>query len=383
MSIFKDRINQKFQDLTQRGQLRSLKIPASTLEDFTSNDYLGLARSEALFNSITEKVVSLQPHYNGATGSRLLSGNTAYAEEVEALLATLFKSESTLIFNSGYAANQGVLSCLPQKGDTILYDELAHACIKDGARLSLANRFSFRHNDLNDLERKLQQSTGVKFIAIEAIYSMDGDECPLREVVTLARKYDAVVVLDEAHSTGILGKNGSGLAVSQGLENDIDLRIYTFGKAMGIHGACVACSERLKNYLINFSRPFIYTTALPLHSMVSIDCAFAYLKSNTSLQRVLQEKIDLFKTSFSGNTISNSAIQPVVVPGNAEVRKAASELVAHGFDIRPIVSPTVKEGTERLRICLHTYNTDEAILRLTEKLNLHVIHTSLNQPKYM
>ena len=282
----------------EEGIRRFLKADQHGLIDFTSNDYLGLARSLELFQAIEQKVSDSAFKLNGATGSRLLSGNSDYAEQIENKLSGIFKSEASLLFNSGYAANVGVLSSLPQRGDTILYDALAHACMKDGARLSLAKRFNFKHNDLHDLESKIKLATGKVFIAVESIYSMDGDQCPLKDLVDLAEKYGAVIILDEAHSTGVLGDRGAGLAVSLGLENKIDVRIYTFGKAMGIHGACVAGSSTLKDYLINFARPFIYTTARPPHSLISIECAFDFLHQNIGLQNILNKKVEYFLNEF-------------------------------------------------------------------------------------
>ena len=276
-------LNERLQKRKEENSFRKL-IYRSARIDFTSNDYLGLARSEELFALIKKRTESLL-HRNGATGSRLLSGNNLYTEEVEQKLASIFKSESALIFNSGYAANQAVLSSIPQKGDTILYDELAHACIRDGARLSLASRFPFLHNNLNDLEDRLKRAQGNIYIAVESIYSMDGDICPLAELIELAEKYSATIILDEAHSTGVLGENGSGFAVSNELEKKIPIRVYTFGKAMGVHGACVAGSKTLADYLINFARPFIFTTALSPHSISSIDCSFEYLGAHLELQQ--------------------------------------------------------------------------------------------------
>lgn len=343
------------------------------LIDFTSNDYLGLARSNELFELIHNKVNAL-PHKNGSSGSRLLSGNTPYAEEVERKLANIFKAEAALIFNSGYAANQAVLSSIPQRGDTILYDALAHACIRDGARLSLAKQLSFAHNDLNDLEKKLRQASGNIFIAIESIYSMDGDECPLEEVIALAKQYGAFVMIDEAHSTGAVGDKGSGLSVSQTLQDEIGIRVYTFGKAIGCHGACVAGSKVMIDYLINFARPFIFTTALSPHSIASIDCSFSFLEENIHLQKTLGEKIELFTSSLkkqnSVKTIdSKSQIQSVVIPGNEKVKSAAEKLQHNGFDVRPILYPTVPKETERLRICLHTFNSDDEIKNLVQELS--------------
>ncbi|HOX82855.1 MAG TPA: 8-amino-7-oxononanoate synthase [Chryseolinea sp.] len=354
------------------GARRFLKEDQHGSIDFTSNDYLGLARSPELFKAIKQRLNTIDFKSNGSTGSRLLSGNSNYAEQIENKLAGIFKSEAALIFNSGYTANLGVLSSLPQRGDTILYDELAHACMKDGARLSLAKRFNFRHNDLNDLESKLKLATGKIFIAVESIYSMDGDQCPLKDLVTLSEKYGASIILDEAHSTGVLGSNGAGLAVSLGLEEKIAIRIYTFGKGMGIHGACVAGSTILKDYLINFARPFIYTTALPPHSLVSIECAFDFLVQNLSLQQLLHKKIDHFiheLKSVGETSTSMSSIQSILIGGNERTKRMAEALQQKGFDVRPIVSPTVSKGTERLRVCLHTFNSNEEISNLIQALS--------------
>ncbi len=365
--FLKSKLKKRLDENTLR-RLRNL--PA--LIDFTSNDYLGLGRSEDLFELIKKKTESL-PHQNGATGSRLLSGNNPYTEEVEKKLAGIFSSEAALIFNSGYAANQGVLSSIPQKGDTILYDDLAHACIRDGARLSLASRFPFLHNDLNDLEARLKKAQGNIFIAVESIYSMDGDLCPLKELIELAEKYDATIILDEAHSTGIMGNGGAGFAASQGLEKKIPIRIYTFGKAMGVHGACVLGSQNLIDYLINFARTFIFTTAMAPHSIASIDCSFQYLSKHIELQKELKDRIRIFDTESGKIKIqklsSKTQIQGVIVPGNENIKKIAEQLQQDGFDVRPILSPTVAKGSERLRICLHTFNTTEEITQLVQHLS--------------
>jgi 8-amino-7-oxononanoate synthase len=338
--------------------------------DFTSNDYLGLSGSAELFDLIGNEL-ALLPKQNGSTGSRLLSGNSSLAEKVEMKLAEIFRSESALLFNSGYAANVAVLSSIPQRDDTILYDELAHASIKDGARLSLAKRYSFRHNDLDDLEKKISQSKGRVFIVIESIYSMDGDESPLYELVKLADKRGCSIILDEAHSTGVRGPGGSGISVEKSLHEKIEIRIYTLGKAMGVCGACVAGSHHLIQYLVNFARPFIYTTAPSPHTVASVGCAFEFLSANIHLQQNLQAKITQFlrvADGFPNRTRSFSAIQTVIIPGNANIRRAAARLQQEGFDIRPILSPTVPVGKERLRICLHTFNSNDEIERLTDTL---------------
>jgi 8-amino-7-oxononanoate synthase len=260
------------------------------------------------------------------------------------------------MFDSGYKANLAVLSTLPQRGDTIIMDELSHASLKDGARLSLATKWSFRHNDLDDLKKKLHAASGNKWIVAESIYSMDGDECPLDEIISLGDKFGAHLILDEAHSTGLTNHS-----------KKVAVRVCTFGKAMGVHGACVCSSAEIKNELINFSRPFIYTTAPSDHSFVSVSCAFDFLEANQHLRQQLRSNIDYFKSIAPWET-SNSQIQVVVIPGRENVASAASSLQAAGFDVRPILSPTVKEGEERLRICLHTFNTHEEIRGLVDAI---------------
>ena len=361
-----DFLNYQLAKREGEGLIRKLRTDRLPI-DFFSNDYLGLARSEQLALTIRH---SHSEHGlgNGSTGSRLLSGNHLFTEEVEARLSKIFRSEACLIFNSGYAANLAVLSAVPQKGDTILYDNLSHASLKDGARLSLATRHSFRHNDLSDLEQKIRMAKGKVFVVIESIYSMDGDTCPLREIIAIAERYNAFIILDEAHSTGVIGDGGAGFGVEQKLHDKIDIRIYTFGKAMGVHGACVAGSMSLIKYLVNFSRPFIYTTAPSPHQVMSIDCSFRFLASNTHLQEVLQKKIQLYLSScgdLRNRTASDSAIQTVLCPGNDNAKQIAARLQQAGFDVRPILYPTVLKGTERLRICLHSFNRDEDISSLT------------------
>jgi 8-amino-7-oxononanoate synthase len=369
------KLQQKLIERAENNSLRKLTTSKGMI-DFFSNDYLGLARSSTLAESIRTTYEIQKGNLNGSTGSRLLSGNSAYALKVEEELAFLFKSEKIVLMNSGYNANTSLLSALPQKGDTIIYDELIHASLKDGYRLSFASRFPFKHNDLEDLEGKLKKGKGDLFVVIESVYSMDGDAAPLKEIVDLCEKYGAHIILDEAHSTGTCGEHGSGLACALGLEQKIFARVYTFGKGMGIHGACVAGSKILIDYLINFARPFIYTTALPIHSVVSVKCAFDYLKEKPELAVYLAEKINEFKNNLpvkildSGRYIeSNSPIQVIKIEGNAEVKKVAAELQSKKLDIRPILSPTVREGEERLRICLHEYNTKEELALLYQSLN--------------
>jgi 8-amino-7-oxononanoate synthase len=352
------------------GTLRALKAD-NNLIDFCSNDYLGFARAEVLKQK-TDLFAAQYPGYlNGATGSRLLSGNSDFCELLEAEIAQYHNAAAGLIFNSGYDANLGLFSSLPQRGDTIITDELIHASIIDGARLSYANRYTFKHNDLGSLHDKLKQAKGNIYIAVESVYSMDGDIAPLKEIIALAAIYNARVIVDEAHAVGVFNK---GLVNEMGLENQVFARLVTFGKALGTHGAIILGSEKLREYLINFARSFIYTTAAPFHQLVSIKMAYELLTLSVAEQKVLADNIALFKTQLSGNDSlieSSSAIQSIIISGNQQTANLAATIQNAGFDVRPILSPTVPPGKERLRICLHTFNTPAQINSLTNLVKQH------------
>jgi 8-amino-7-oxononanoate synthase len=363
--------------LVQRQQQNSLRKLVPFLPhqiDFFSNDYLGLAQNTILFERIHQKVgeYNRQKHFkNGSSGARLLSGNSELAEQVETELAHFFRAEAALFFSSGYLANLAVFGTLPTRQSVILYDELCHASMKEGMRLSFAQRFSFKHNDVIDLERQLQQHQNKTiFVAVESIYSMDGDVCLLSEITQLCEKYNAFLCIDEAHSTGILGKNGNGLACQFGLEQNIPIRVHTFGKAMGNHGACVVGSKTLIDYLINFALPFIYTTAPAPHQFIAAQQTIRFLQENTQLIAELYTKINYFD-SLVGNAINNipTPIRIIVAPGNECAKNKAQQLQQAGLEVRPILSPTVKVGSERIRICLHQFNTHQEIEKLVNAIS--------------
>lgn len=342
-----------------KGALRKLYVTDKSI-DFCSNDYLGFARSPLLAQMTYERMETLNVS-NGSGGSRLLAGNSKFAEELENFLANIHSAQSALVFNSGYDANVGLFSSLPARGDTVIYDELVHASIHDGIRLSRADSFAFKHNDLVHLEERLQKAQGNIYVVAESVYSMDGDAAPLNEIVELSEKYNAHLIIDEAHATGVFGL---GLVQQLNLQDRVYARVHTFGKAMGCHGAVIVGSKVLKQYLVNYARSFIYTTALPLHSLVSIECAYKLLEKSNDVVKDLDENIFYFKsrTNKADKWIrSNSAIQSLIVPGNENVRKIALAIQANDMDVRPIMSPTVAEGKERIRICLHAYNTMQEI----------------------
>jgi 8-amino-7-oxononanoate synthase len=363
-------IENKLMERRQSGAYRTLKAE-NRLGDFCSNDYLGFARSLILKSNIEEEVNKNSPTLNGATGSRLITGNLRYTEDLENMIATYHKSEAGLIYNSGYDANVGLLSSLPQRGDTVITDELIHASIIDGVRLSNANRYTFQHNDLEGLEAKLKQAKGICYVVIESIYSMDGDTSPLSEILSLTEKYHGNLIVDEAHAVGLY-KNG--IVNHLGLEKRVFARVVTFGKALGCHGAIVLGNYSLREYLINFSRSFIYTTAAPFHQLASVKMAYQLLNGSNNAINLLQNNIRLFKETIKPNSEytlieTNSAIQCLLLNSNEKAREVAAQLQHNGLDVRAILSPTVKQGSERIRICLHAFNTVNEILLLTSTLN--------------
>lgn len=365
-------LQQKLKIRKEIGTYRSLQTIDSKI-DFWSNDYLGFARSEGLKTYI--KSLSENASY-GATGSRLISGNPTLIESLEQKVAQHHKAENALIFNSGYDANLGLFSCIATKEDTIFYDDLVHASIHDGLKLSRAQTISFLHNNLSDLEQKLaQKSTGNAFIAVESVYSMDGDIAPLKEFVILAEKYGAALIVDEAHSTGVFGKNGGGLVNTLGLEKRVFARVHTYGKAMGAHGAAILSSAILRNYLINYARSFIFTTALPEHSLLAISGGYDWLKKHPELREKLEKNISFFNEhahAVFGDKllVSETAIQGVIIPGNENAKRVATAAQKSGFAVKAIVFPTVPKGEERIRVCLHSFNTEEEILGVIKVLNI-------------
>lgn len=361
--------------LTQReaaGTRRQLQLPASGLVDFSSNDYLGMSRHPAVLAAMHRTLAEAA----GSTGSRLLTGNSAAAEALENHLAQFHRAEAALLFNSGYTANLGFFSAVPRRADTILYDEASHASVKEGIRASFATAYSFRHNDLSDLERKLSRATGAVFVAVESLYSMDGDMAPLTELAAFCQQRGLYLVVDEAHSNGIYGSQGEGLVVELGLEDSVFARILTFGKALGSQGAAIAGPAILRDYLLNFSRPFIYTTALPPLTVAALTAAYHVLPTLVAERTQLFALSDYLKTALNAVPglqvpVASHVIHPVFftdIPGSAQVREIAHKAQQAGFDVRAIVSPTVPAGTERLRLIVHSFNTMPEIDGLAQVL---------------
>ena len=359
-----DFLGRRLEERKAQDSFRRLRLPDGKV-DLCSNDYLGV-----VMNGLLEGGGGREAH--GSTGSRLLAGNYALIEQTETAIAGFHSASSGLIYNSGYDANVGLLSCVPGRGDTILYDALSHASIRDGIRLSFAAALGFAHNDPNDLERRLKavDGSGSIFVVTESLFSMDGDLAPLGEMAALCERYGANLIVDEAHATGVIGAQGEGLVQQLGLQHRCFARMHTFGKALGCHGAVILGSERLREYLVNFSRAFIYTTALPPASVRAIARSYQLVPRLQAERRQLQRLIERFRSADIGfrRLESMTPIQGVVVPGNSAVKALAARLQEAGLDIRPIIYPTVAKGAERLRIVLHSFNTEDEVDRLTAEL---------------
>ncbi|MCB0540530.1 MAG: pyridoxal phosphate-dependent aminotransferase family protein [Bacteroidetes bacterium] len=353
---------------------RTLEVKEN-LVDFCSNDYLGFARDKKLTKEV-EKALATLNIPNGGTGARTITGTTNLILDTEKQIAHFHKAEAALFYNSGFTANLGFFAALPYRGDTILYDELIHASIRDGMQLSRANSYSFAHNNLEALEKRLQKAKGKIYVVVESIYSMDGDAAPLTEIMKLCKKYNAALIVDEAHSNGIFGENGSGLVCELGLEKDVFARVMTFGKAIGSHGAVVVGNQNLINFLINFSRPFIYTTAPPPHQVLGVKYAYDKLSFVDDKRLIISNLISLFKTKIKAESSlslidSFSPIQCIIIPGNDNVKYLCNKLQEDDFYVKPIVAPTVPIGLERIRICLHAFNTPQEVERLCHTIVKH------------
>ena len=379
---FPKSLSEKLNQRSQNQALRQL-VTQKNLIDFSSNDYLGFANSETIFTKTHQYLLDNNIKQNGATGSRLLTGNHKVYQDTETYIANYHQVETALIFNSGYDANIGFFGAVPQRNDVILYDELCHASIRDGIKMSNAKSYKFEHNDLNDLEKKVQvchaeRSRGAYFeiyIITESVFSMDGDSPELENLAKLSTNYNCLLVIDEAHALGVFGSKGEGLIQELKLQYHVFARIMTFGKGLGCHGAAILGSKELKNYLVNFARSFIYTTGLSPHSVATILVGYQELENQKETIKKLRNNIQFFnqqKTLLGLKQLfvrNKSAIQSAIIPGNEKVKFIASELQKNGFDVKPILSPTVPENQERLRICLHSYNSEKEISDILQSLS--------------
>ncbi|KAK2814503.1 hypothetical protein FQN49_008163 [Arthroderma sp. PD_2] len=374
-----------------KGTLRSLKVVPTGAVDFSSNDFLSLSTNPSFrsrFLSNLARASSSLPL--ASTGSRLLDGNSLYSEQLEEQIANFHNAPSGLIFNSGFDANSGVFACIPQLGDVIIYDELIHASVHDGMRLSRARkRAAFIHNSVEDFERVLEAEliedplllAGRRnvFVALESIYSMDGDFGPIREVLDVLEKKlphgNGHVMVDEAHATGVFGTHGAGVVQQLGVEDRILIRLHTFGKALASNGAIVLCSPLVREYLINYARPLIFTSALGMPSLAAVRTAYELMEEGYTrkLQLHLQDLIHFFREKLMQLSSADTSIleakhsptSPIFSLQTKYPRELSKVCQDAGLMVRAIMPPTVKVGTQRVRVCLHSGNDMDQVLQLT------------------
>ncbi|MDO8910456.1 MAG: 8-amino-7-oxononanoate synthase [Phenylobacterium sp.] len=351
-------------DLASRGRLRSLRGRAGI--DFTSNDYLGLAESDELRRAASEAIARGVPV--GAGGSRLLRGNHEEHEALESEAAAYFGAETALYFGGGFVANHAIFSTLPQRGDLVVHDELVHASVHEGLRSGRADRVAVVHNSIDAFDTAIARwraagGKGRPWISVESLYSMDGDSPDIAGLFAVADRHEAMVVIDEAHATGVLGPQGRGLAAPfEGRDNVITL--HTCGKGLGTVGGFILAPRTIRDFLVNRARPFIFATApSPLTAAITRS-ALEISRTNPERRERLSGLVQFASGELSrrcGIAPSGSQIIPVVIGADRAAVAVAASLQQRGFDIRAIRPPTVPEGTARLRIAL-TLNVDEAVV---------------------
>lgn len=358
-------IREALREREKAGLLRTLETARGGI-DFCSNDYLGLARDRRLRGRIAAVAAESAPP-QGATGSRLISGNHPEIEALEAQLSGFYASEAALVFSSGFAANLGLLASLGGVVQTLVCDRLLHASAIDGGRLSGAKRVIFAHNDMRDLKARLGElpSAETAAVAADTVYSMDGDFAPLEEIAVLAEEQDAAVVVDEAHANGVLGPAGRGGVVAAGLQDRVLARVVTFGKALGLQGGAVLCSQDLRDYLVNFARSFVFSTGVSPLWAASVRTVYDMLPDLNAEREQLLANVSHFRGRVAESAQpwlpSESWIQCLRVPGARRITQVGGVLRSRGLAALPIRAPTVPEGEERIRVCLHAHNTREEI----------------------
>lgn len=377
---------------------RQLTLSSPNSVDFSSNDFLSLSTSQQLKKAYLEELENSPEFRLGSGGSRLLDGNSSYAEQLEKEIASFHNGPAALLFNSGFDANSGFFACIPQPGDVVLYDEFIHASVHEGMRLSRAGScLPFSHNSVPDLRTKLSSilqrdaavcaGTRSVFFAIESLYSMDGDLAPITDIVQLVEEMlpfnNGHIVVDEAHSNGIYGEQGRGIVCGLGLEDKIFARLHTFGKGLGCNGAAFLCNDLTREYLINYAKPLIYTTSMPFPCLAAIKVVYSFMKRGeteslmthlSSLISHMYQRLTSLLPYTSGPHRQMLQIpkerprSPIFALLTSEPRSLARHCQAAGFMVRAIVPPTVPEGTQRVRVCLHAGNTPEDIDRLVEMI---------------
>ncbi|ABF88105.1 8-amino-7-oxononanoate synthase [Myxococcus xanthus DK 1622] len=335
-----------------------VRVGGETLVNFSSNDYLGLAASP----TVRAAALAAVERYGVGTGaSRLVVGDTAAHHRLETRLAAFERAEAVRLFNSGYAANTGIIPALVGSEDAVFSDALNHASLVDGCRLSRARVCVYPHADVEALTRALAETPARrKLVVTDTVFSMDGDVAPLRDIVAACRAHGAALMVDEAHATGVLGARGAGLCDELGLESEVDLRMGTLSKALGVMGAYVATSREVADLLVSRARPFVFSTALPAHLCAAAEAAVDAVEGDPDLRERLWRNIRRFADGLRGLGVRaepRSAVFPLILGEPERALDAARRLREAGVLVKAIRPPTVPEGTSRLRFCLSASHT--------------------------
>ncbi len=370
LNTLKDRALLREYKTIEGAQDPHVQINGKSYLSFCSNNYLGLANHPKIKQAAIEAI----HQYGWGTGaSRLVSGNMTLHQELEKKIAEFKGTEAALLFPTGYMANLGALCALVSKGDIVIGDKLNHASIIDGCRLSGATFRVYPHKDANQSESLLQRSSGYrrKLVVTDSVFSMDGDTAPLPEIVSIAKKYDAILMVDDAHATGVFGKQGRGLVEHYGLEGKIDIIMGSCSKAIGGIGGFIAGSKDLIDFLKNKARPFIYTTALPPAVCAASLAGLALIQEDVSLIDRLWRNIRYLKSQLSEfvNALAvESPIVPLIIGSAEDAVNVSKKLYENGILIPAIRPPTVPPGTSRLRISLMATHTEDDIDKLIHTL---------------
>ncbi len=368
---FHEEWSKQIGELRKQGLERTLQIAQGL--DFSSNDFLSLSHHSLIRQKLIKALKGGMPLNAGA--SRLIRGQTKWHEQTEFLFQKWVKRSSALFFSSGYLANMAIISTLG-KDSVIFSDELNHASLIDGCRMLNKKKYIYSHKNLDVLENflKKEKKEKKKIIITESLFSMDGDLAPLKELSALALRYGALLVVDEAHSTGLYGNQGAGLCTLLKQKEHI-ISVHPCGKAMGASGAFIAGSKILKSVLINCCRPFIYSTAPHPFLLFHIQCVIKLLQKNSTRRMVLQKKAKYFRDqlkTFASVGDSESAIVPLILGSNTAALKFAKFLQNKGYDIKALRYPTVAKGQERLRICIHYNHTKKQLDDLIKNLRTYI-----------
>ncbi len=354
------------------------QINGKRVINFCSNNYLGLANDPKLKEAAK---LGLDQYGTGSGASRLVSGNLDIHHKLEEAIAGFLKTPRAVLFNSGYQANTGIIPAITTPEDAVFSDALNHASIVDGCRLSKATKFTFPHNDISALEDLLRQNRAYrkKIIIVEGLFSMDGDLSPVAEIVALAKQYNAITMVDEAHAIGVFGKNGRGVCEHLGVENDIDIRMGTFGKALGSFGAFAATGPSIADYLINKTRTFIFSTSLPAATCGANLAAIDLVQKRPALKEKLWANVRFFMEKIKARGLapfhSPSQIIPIIIGSKDRALRVSKSLFESGIYVRAIRPPTIPVGTSRLRITITAGHSQAHLAQLVDSLQEALIVT--------